>query len=37
VKSSKQPDAARRFLKFLMSPEAQKILQDGGLWSNKGS
>jgi molybdate transport system substrate-binding protein len=35
VKSSKQPDAARRFLKFLMSPEAQKILNDGGLWSNK--
>ncbi|MGA3204089.1 MAG: molybdate ABC transporter substrate-binding protein [Bryobacteraceae bacterium] len=35
VESSKQPDAARRFLKFLMSPDAQKILQDGGLWSNK--
>jgi molybdate transport system substrate-binding protein len=35
VKSSAQADSARRFLKFLMSPEAQKILNDGGLWSNK--
>jgi molybdate transport system substrate-binding protein len=31
VKSSNQPDAARRFLKFLLSPEIQKILNDGGL------
>ena len=31
VKSSAQPDAARRFLKFLTSPEAQKILHAGGL------
>jgi molybdate transport system substrate-binding protein len=35
VKSSAQADSARRFLKFLLSPEAQKILNDGGLWSNK--
>src|ERR1700722_8399219 len=35
VKSSTQPDAARRFLKFLLSPETQKILHDGGLWSFK--
>jgi molybdate transport system substrate-binding protein len=35
VKSSTQEDAARRFLKFLVSPEAQKILNDGGLWSFK--
>jgi molybdate transport system substrate-binding protein len=32
VKSSHQPEAARRFLKFLTSPEAKKILKDGGLW-----
>jgi molybdate transport system substrate-binding protein len=31
VKASGQPEAARRFLKFLTSVEAQKILQDGGL------
>ena len=31
VKSSNQPGAARRFLKFLLSPEIQKILNDGGL------
>lgn len=37
VKSSKQLEAARRFLKFLISPEAQKILKDGGLWSFKAS
>src|SRR5580658_6582562 len=30
VKSTSQADAARRFLKFLLSPEAQKILNDGG-------
>lgn len=35
VKSSSQPDAARQFLKFLLSPEAQKILNNGGLWSSK--
>lgn len=35
VKSSSQADAARRFLKFLLSPETQKILNDGGLWSFK--
>jgi molybdate transport system substrate-binding protein len=35
VKSSSQADAARRFLKFLTGPEAQKILKDGGLWSAK--
>jgi molybdate transport system substrate-binding protein len=34
-KSSTQSDAARRFLKFLLSPDAQKILNDGGLWSYK--
>lgn len=32
VKSTRQPEAARRFLKFLTGPEAQKILKDGGLW-----
>ena len=32
VKSSAQPDASKRFLKFLLSPEAQKILNDGGLF-----
>jgi len=32
VKASAQAAAARRFLKFLMSPEAQKILADGGLF-----
>lgn len=35
LKSTKEPEAARRFLKFLISPEAQKILKDGGLWSIK--
>lgn len=35
VKSTAQADAARRFLKFLLSPETQKILNDGGLWSFK--
>lgn len=35
VKSSSQPEAARNFLKFLLSPETQKILNEGGLWSNK--
>jgi molybdate transport system substrate-binding protein len=35
VKSSSQAEAARRFLKFLKGPEAQKILNDGGLWSFK--
>jgi molybdate transport system substrate-binding protein len=35
VKSSKQTEAARRFLKFLTSPPAQKILNDGGLWPYK--
>ena len=34
VKASRQPDAARRFLKFLTSAEAQKILKEGGLWVN---
>lgn len=34
VKSSHQAEAARRFLKFLTGPEAQKILKDGGLWVN---
>jgi molybdate transport system substrate-binding protein len=34
VKSTTQPDAARKFLKFLLGPEAQKILNDGGLSSN---
>lgn len=33
LKSSTQADAARRFLKFLMSPAAQKILNDNGLFS----
>lgn len=33
VKSSAQAEAARRFLKFLTGPEAQKILRDGGLFS----
>jgi molybdate transport system substrate-binding protein len=33
VKSSVQADAARRFLKFLVGPEGQKILNDGGLGS----
>ena len=37
VKSTKQPEAARHFLKFLLSPEAQTILKDGGLWSFKAS
>jgi molybdate transport system substrate-binding protein len=32
VKSSGQPEAARGFLKFLMSAETQKILRDGGLF-----
>jgi len=32
IKASKQADAGRRFLKFLLSAEAQKILKDGGLW-----
>lgn len=32
VKSSAQAEAARRFLKFLLGPEAQKILTDGGLF-----
>jgi molybdate transport system substrate-binding protein len=31
LKSSAQQEAARRFLKFLTSPETQKILTDGGL------
>jgi molybdate transport system substrate-binding protein len=35
VKSSGQQDAARRFLKFLTGPDAQKILKDGGLWPAK--
>jgi molybdate transport system substrate-binding protein len=35
LKSSKQQEAARRFLKFLISPETQKILNAGGLWPNK--
>jgi molybdate transport system substrate-binding protein len=35
VKTSRQTDAARRFLKFLAGAEAQKILNDGGLWSFK--
>lgn len=34
VKSSGQADAARRFLKFLLGHDAQKILKDGGLWTN---
>jgi molybdate transport system substrate-binding protein len=32
LKSSSQTEAARRFLKFMMSPETQKILSDGGLF-----
>jgi molybdate transport system substrate-binding protein len=32
LKSSAQAEAARRFLKFLMSPGTQKILNAGGLW-----
>jgi molybdate transport system substrate-binding protein len=32
VKAGAQPEAARRFLKFMMSPAAQKILNDGGLF-----
>ncbi len=32
VKSSKQPAAARQFLKFLTSPDSRKILQQGGLF-----
>ncbi len=36
LKSSGQREAAGRFLKFLMSAEAQKILTEGGLWSIKG-
>ena len=32
LKSSSQPDAARRFLKFLASPEGKKILSEGGLF-----
>ncbi len=35
VKSSAQPEPARRFLKFLLSLEAQEILNNGGLWSYK--
>jgi len=35
LKSSSQADAGRRFLKFLVSPETQKILNAGGLWSFK--
>jgi molybdate transport system substrate-binding protein len=35
LKSSAQPEASRRFLKFLISAETQKILNDGGLWSVK--
>ena len=35
VKSSSQQDAATRFLKFLTGPQAQKILNAGGLWSSK--
>jgi len=35
LKSSKQQEAARRFLQFLLSPETQKILNDGGLSPNK--
>jgi molybdate transport system substrate-binding protein len=31
VKATSQPDAARRFLKFLLSAEAQTILKEGGL------
>ncbi|MBV8847497.1 MAG: molybdate ABC transporter substrate-binding protein [Bryobacterales bacterium] len=32
LKSSAQPGAARMFLKFLSSPEGQKILAEGGLF-----
>jgi molybdate transport system substrate-binding protein len=32
LKSSAQVEASRRFLKFLMGSEAQKILRDGGLF-----
>ncbi len=32
VKSSSQGEAARRFLKFLLTPATQKILHDGGLF-----
>jgi molybdate transport system substrate-binding protein len=32
VKASTQAEAARRFLHFMMSPAAQKILTDGGLF-----
>ena len=32
LKSSSQPDAARKFLKFLISPEGKKILTAGGLF-----
>jgi molybdate transport system substrate-binding protein len=32
LKSSSQTEAARRFLKFLLSAPAQKILNDGGLF-----
>jgi molybdate transport system substrate-binding protein len=35
VKTSSQQEAARRFLKFLLTPATQKILNDGGLWSPK--
>jgi molybdate transport system substrate-binding protein len=37
VKSSGQAEAARRFLKFLKSSEAQQVLNNGGLWSFKAS
>jgi molybdate transport system substrate-binding protein len=33
LKSSGQKEDARRFLKFLLSAEGQKILNEGGLWS----
>jgi molybdate transport system substrate-binding protein len=32
LKSSRQPDSARGFLKFLTSPEGKKILSEGGLF-----
>jgi molybdate transport system substrate-binding protein len=35
VKSSSKLEEARRFLRYLNGPEAQKILNDGGLWSVK--
>src|SRR5580658_3531276 len=35
LKSSGHQEEARKFLKFLLSPETQKILNNGGLWSNK--